>query len=116
MYSVFLTHVRSQESVFFAAEAVTVLGWGRLSDRTGRKPPLVLGTLGCAAAVSCFGLSSRFWMLILCRSVQGVFNGNIGITKAVVAEITDATNIAQAFSLMPLMWGVGVSIGYVHYS
>ena len=105
--------MRFQESLFFASEAVTVLGWGRLSDRIGRKPPLVLGTLGCAAAVLGFGLSTQFWMMVFCRSLQGVFNGNIGITRAVIAEITDATNIAQAYSLIPLLWGIGVSIGYV---
>ena len=93
-----------------------MLGWGRISDRVGRKPPLVLGTLGCTAAVLCFGLSTQFWMVIICRSLQGVFNGNIGINKAVIAEITDATNIAQAISLIPLVWGVGVCIGYVHHT
>ena len=54
-------------------------------------------------------------MVVICRSLQGAFNGNIGINRAMIAEITDATNIAQAFSLVPLVWGVGVCIGYVHY-
>ena len=54
-------------------------------------------------------------MVIICRSLQGVFNGNIGITKAMVAEITDATNITQAFSFMPLVWGVYDSVEYVHH-
>ena len=91
-----------------------MLGWGRLSDHVSRKPLLVLGTLGCAAAVLCFGLSTQFSMVIICRSLQGVFNGNIGITKATVAEITDAANIMQAFSFMPLVWGVYDSVEYVH--
>ena len=108
--------MRFQESLFFASEVVTVLGWSRLSDHIGRKPPLVLDTLGCAAVVSCFGLSNQFWMMILCRGLQGVFNGNIGITKAMVTEITDATNMAQAFSLMPLIWGVGDSARYSSFS
>ena len=72
-----------------------MLLWGRASDRIGRKPPLVFGTLGLAAAIASFGLSKKFWTLVLSRCVQGMFNGNIGITKAVMAEITDASNIAQ---------------------
>lgn len=104
-----IADLRSQE-IFFAAEALTVLGWERSSNRTGRNPPLVFGTLGCAAVILCFGLSKNFWMLVLSRR----FNGNIGITKAVVSEIKDAINIAHAFSLTPLMWGVGVTFGFVH--
>lgn len=84
-----------QESVFFAAEALTVLQWGRISDRIGRKPPLVFGTLGLAAAITSFGLTKKFWPLIVSRCVQGIFNGNIGITKAVMGEMTDASNAAQ---------------------
>lgn len=72
-----------------------MLQWGRISDKIGRKPPLVFGTLGLAAAIASFGLSKSFWALVLSRCVQGIFNGNIGITKAVMAEITDASNIAQ---------------------
>ena len=89
-----------QESIFFAAEALSVLQWGRISDRIGRKPPLVFGTLGLAAAIVSFGLSKTFWPLVFSRCVQGVFNGNIGITKAVMAEITDASNIAQGMAII----------------
>jgi len=42
-----------------------------------------------------------------------MFNGNIGITKAVMAEITDASNIAQVFALIPFQWGTGVTFGPV---
>jgi MFS family permease len=87
-----------QESLFYASEALTTLQWGRLSDRIGRKPPLVLGMLGLAAAMTGFGLSTAFVPLLVFRSLQGVFNGNIGITKAVMAEITDSTNMTRGSS------------------
>jgi hypothetical protein len=41
-----------QESLFYTAEALTTLQWGRLSDRIGRKPPLVFGMLGLAVVVT----------------------------------------------------------------
>ena len=66
-----------------------------LSDRIGRKPPLVFGTLGLAAAVTGFGLLITFVSLAIFRSLQGVFNDNIGIMKAVLAEITDSSNVAR---------------------
>jgi MFS family permease len=55
----------------------------------------VFGTLGLAAAVTGFGLSTSFVPLVIFRSLQGVFNGNIGIIKAVLAEITDSSNVAR---------------------
>ncbi|KAF7977167.1 hypothetical protein HWV62_4599 [Athelia sp. TMB] len=99
------------ESLFYAAEGLTVLQWGRASDRIGRKPPLVFGTLGLAAAVTTFGLSNSYWPLVVSRFMQGVFNGNIGITKCVMAESTDSTNIATALSFIPLQWGLGITFG-----
>ncbi|KAK9768290.1 hypothetical protein K7432_001203 [Basidiobolus ranarum] len=45
------------------------------------------------------------------RSMCGLLNGNVGVIKSMVAEITDVTNQSVAFSLLPLMWGVGSIIG-----
>ncbi|PBL04129.1 major facilitator superfamily multidrug-resistance, DHA1 sub-family [Armillaria gallica] len=101
------------ESAFYIAESLSVFYWGRLSDRFGRKPILLLGPLGLTFAMLGFGLSSNFWSLVLFRFAQGVFNGNIGVSKTVVAELTDATNIGEAFALMPLVWGTGVTLGPV---
>ncbi|KAK0193454.1 major facilitator superfamily multidrug-resistance, DHA1 sub-family [Armillaria mellea] len=101
------------ESAFFIAESLSVFHWGRLSDRFGRKPILLLGPLGLTFAMLGFGLSSNFWSLVLFRCAQGVFNGNIGVSKTVMAELTDSTNIGEAFALMPLVWGAGVTLGPV---
>jgi MFS family permease len=66
------------ESTFFLAECLTVMSWGFLSDRYGRKPVLLLGPLGLFVATLCFGMSSQYFELMIFRSIQGVFNGNIG--------------------------------------
>ena len=55
----------SQESLFFAAEAITVLQWGRLSDYIGRKPVILIGLLGTTVSILAFGLSRTFGALIL---------------------------------------------------
>ncbi|KAK0213989.1 major facilitator superfamily multidrug-resistance, DHA1 sub-family [Armillaria fumosa] len=101
------------ESAFFIAESLSVFYWGRLSDRFGRKPILLLGPLGLTFAMLGFGMSNNFWSLVLFRCAQGVFNGNIGVSKTVMAELTDSTNIGEAFALMPLVWGAGVTLGPV---
>jgi MFS family permease len=90
---------------------VTVLNWGRAADRIGRKPILLGGLLGLVASMLAFGLSTRFWGLVVSRCAQGAFNGNIGVTKSVIAEITDASNVAQAFAFIPFVWSIGVTAG-----
>ncbi|KAJ3781990.1 major facilitator superfamily domain-containing protein [Lentinula aff. detonsa] len=99
------------ESVFFLSESLTTMLWGHASDRYGRRPVLLLGPLGLAVVTSLFGLSTKYWTLIVFRSLQGVFNGNLGVSKTVLAELSDATNMATAFSFTSVMWQVGVTIG-----
>ncbi|KAF8640289.1 hypothetical protein AX16_010184 [Volvariella volvacea WC 439] len=99
------------ESTFFVTEAITVVYWGMASDIIGRRPILVLGPLGLTVAMFGFGLSKKFLPLLCFRALQGVFNGNIGVSKSVLAELTDETNMAEAFAIMPLVWSVGIAAG-----
>ncbi|KAA1467087.1 MFS general substrate transporter [Dentipellis sp. KUC8613] len=99
------------ESLFFVAEAITVLQWSRLSDHVGRKPILLIGTFGMIISMVSFGLSRTFWTLVISRCICGALNGNIGVMKSMVADITDETNLSQALSLMPVTWAVGSTIG-----
>ncbi|KAL1686403.1 major facilitator superfamily domain-containing protein [Schizophyllum commune] len=94
------------ESMFFFSEFMTCLQWGRLSDYYGRRPVLLFGPLGLALSMYGFGLSKTFWQLCIFRFLQGTFNGNIGVSKSVMAEFTDSSNRARAFAMMPLMWSV----------
>ncbi|KIM71098.1 hypothetical protein PILCRDRAFT_17383 [Piloderma croceum F 1598] len=82
-------------SLFFAAEAVTVMQWSRLSDHIGRKPVLLTGLFGLFISMIFFGLSRTFWALVVSRCLAGVLNGNVGVMKSMMAELTDSTNIAQ---------------------
>ncbi|KAJ7881020.1 major facilitator superfamily multidrug-resistance, DHA1 sub-family [Mycena olivaceomarginata] len=94
------------ESAFFLAEGLTVFQFGRLSDIYGRRPVLLLGPLGLAISMLGFGLSKTFWTLFLFRCIQGACNGNIGVTRTVINDIAHPTNIADIFSLVPLLWSV----------
>ena len=48
------------------------------------------------------------------RCIAGALNGNMGVMKSVVADITDHTNLAQAFVLIGPVFSVGSSIAYVN--
>ena len=45
--------------------------WGRLSDRIGRRPVILIGLLGAAVSTIAFGLSRNLWTLLLSRTLQG---------------------------------------------
>lgn len=45
------------------------------------------------------------------RSLNGALNGNIGVIKSVMAELTDETNIAQVYAYMPIAWSTGGTLG-----
>ncbi|KAI6115686.1 major facilitator superfamily domain-containing protein [Pisolithus croceorrhizus] len=100
------------ESLFFVAQALTALYWSRLSDYIGRKPVLLVGLAGLSASNLCFGLSREFWSLVASRCIAGALNGNVGVMKSIVGEITDNTNMARAFALIPIVFSVGASIAY----
>ena len=88
-----------------------ILQWGRLSDHVGRKPVLLLGLFGLALSMMCFGLSHTFWAVVASRALAGALNGNTGVIKCMLAEITDETNLDRGLSFLPIIWSVGNIIG-----
>jgi hypothetical protein len=46
------------------------------------------------------------------RFLEGTLNGNISVMKSMLAEMTDASNMARAISTIPFAWAVGATIGY----
>ncbi|EGO24783.1 hypothetical protein SERLADRAFT_415754 [Serpula lacrymans var. lacrymans S7.9] len=99
------------ESLFYATEAATVLQWGRISDRVGRRPILLVGLFGLMLSTLSFGVSKSYWQLILSRCAEGALNGNVGVTKSMMAEITDPSNLAQGFAFLPMVWATGQTLG-----
>ncbi|KAF8521896.1 MFS general substrate transporter [Hysterangium stoloniferum] len=99
------------ESIFFVSQAVMMLQWGRLSDRIGRRPVLLLGLSGLMLSILSFGLAQSFWTVVASRALTAALNGNVGIVKCVISEITDDTNFARALSFIPIAWSVGITIG-----
>ncbi|KAJ7760686.1 major facilitator superfamily domain-containing protein [Mycena maculata] len=99
------------ESLFFLTQAITVFQWSRASDRIGRKPVLLIGLFGVGSSILCFGLSRTFWGLVVSRCLCGLLNGNIGVMKSTMGDLTDRTNRPDAFALIPIVWAIGASSG-----
>eukprot|EP01132_Coremiostelium_polycephalum_P003810 gene3810-4740_t len=85
--------------------------WGKMSDRFGRKPILLYGSIGSMLSSFGVGLSGSLPLLIIMRSVNGLLNGNTGVVKTYIGEITDKSNQVICFSYVGLTWGLGSIIG-----
>ncbi|EPQ61255.1 MFS multidrug-resistance DHA1 sub-family [Gloeophyllum trabeum ATCC 11539] len=97
-------------SAFYVTETLFVFFWGRLSDRLGRRPVVLTGILGSGVTMVMFGLMRTFVGLLLSRGLSGAVNGNIGVLKSMIAEMTDETNQARAWSLAPVVFASGATL------
>ncbi|KAF8509541.1 MFS general substrate transporter [Gautieria morchelliformis] len=99
------------ESVFAVSQLLTIYPCARLSDVIGRRPVILVGIVGLALATFVFGLSKSFVAVLVTRCLAGALAGNVATIHAVLAEITDMSNVAVAFPVYGLCWPVGSIIG-----
>ncbi|KAK6537044.1 hypothetical protein TWF281_001246 [Arthrobotrys megalospora] len=100
-------------SAFAMAQFVTNFFWGHLSDRIGRKPVILCGTILTAGAFVLWGFTSTLWEAILVQGIMGAVNGNQGVVSTVLGEITDRSNQSAAFAYLPVVYGIGAILGPV---
>ncbi|KAJ5203866.1 uncharacterized protein N7498_004745 [Penicillium cinerascens] len=100
-------YVGSIASAFALAQFGTNYFWGWLSDRIGRKPVILLGTLLTALCFVAFGFCKTLWQAIAVQAIMGVVNGNQGLVSTCLGEITDRSNQSQAFTYLPVLYGIG---------
>jgi hypothetical protein len=100
-------YVGAIASSFALAQFATNFFWGWLSDRVGRKPVVMLGTLLTAACFTAFGFSRTLWQAIVVQALMGLVNGNQGIISTCLGEITDRSNQSKAFVYLPVIYGIG---------
>ncbi|KAL1885845.1 hypothetical protein Plec18167_001341 [Paecilomyces lecythidis] len=99
-------------AAFSAAEAVTGMFWGGLSDRVGRKPVLLFGCVGTMISLLVVGFSKSFWTALAGRIAGGLLNGNIGVIQTMVGELVKRPeHEPRAYAVMPFVWSIGTIIG-----
>ena len=87
--------------------------WGKLSDRIGRKPVIMICLAGGALAYVLLGLASELWMVFAARAFAGLMAGNIGVASAMMADLTTPENRARGMGLIGAAFGLGLAMGPV---
>ena len=85
--------------------------WGRLSDRHGRRPILLISLAGSVAGYLWLGFADALWMAFAARAVQGACAGNIAAAQAYVADVTTPENRARGMGMIGAAFGIGFIIG-----
>ena len=85
--------------------------WGRLSDRIGRRPVLLIGFAGSVAAYLLFGLAGSFLALLASRVVAGVAGATVNVAQAALADVTPADQRSRAMGLIGAAFGIAFVIG-----
>ena len=86
--------------------------WGRLSDRIGRRPVLLIGLSGYGASFIVFGFANHLWMLFAARIIAGIVSSaTLPTAMAYVADITASEKLAKGMGLMGAAMSLGIILG-----
>ncbi len=83
--------------------------WGRMSDRYGRKPILLLSTAGMFVAYVLMAFSENLWVLGLARMLTGIMGANVPVAMAYITDITPIEKRAQGMGMV----GGAISLGFI---
>ena len=111
-------------TAFSLAQFACLPAWGRLSDRIGRRPVIMLGLGGAAVAYAVFGLADPalglsddrrllLGVLFLSRIMLGVMSANYAAAYAYVADVTPPEERAQGMGMLGVAFGLGFVCGPV---
>ena len=85
--------------------------WGKLSDRVGRRPVLLISIAANCIAMLFFAASSTLVLFFLARAFAGMANANIGTAQACVADILPGEERAKGMGLVGAAIGMGFVLG-----
>ncbi len=100
-------------AAFSGAQLISAPIWGRVSDRYGRRPALLIGLTASAIAFLVFGFANSVWLLFLSRFVQGAGGGTTGVTQAYVADTVPPQDRARSLGWLSAGTNLGTMLGPV---
>jgi MFS transporter, DHA1 family, tetracycline resistance protein len=84
---------------------------GKLSDRFGRKPVLLVSQVGTFVGFLILGFSTTLWVAFLSRVIDGLTAGNLTVAQAYISDVTRPRDRAKSFAVIGIAFGVGFLIG-----
>lgn len=86
--------------------------WGRISDKIGRKPVILIGIFGLSLSFFMMAWSSKLWMLFVARIIGGVLSAaNMPTVTAYVADITTDEDRSKGMGVVGAATGLGFIFG-----
>lgn len=92
------TYAGMMTTVFALAEFSTGAIWGRVSDKVGRKPVIVIALLGTATSMLLLGLSSNIMMALCARVLAGLLNGFVNDSLPFRISVSNLAQIGTSAS------------------
>ena len=96
-------------TAYSAAQFLSAPVLGRLSDRTGRRPILLLSLAGSAGSLALTGVAGSLWLLLAGRALAGLFGGSIATGQAYIADLTRPEERARYMGTL----GAAIGLGFV---
>src|SRR5580700_11323278 len=84
---------------------------GRLSDRMGRRPLLLVSQAGTFIGFLILAYAHALWMVFLSRIIDGATAGNLSLAQAYISDVTKPEERAKSFAIIGIAFGMGFLIG-----
>lgn len=98
-------------AIYAAAQLVGAPVLGRLSDRYGRRPVLLISIAGNAFGYVLLGLANSIAMLFAARLLAGITAANISVAQAYISDVTDPADRSKGLGMLGAAFGLGFIIG-----
>lgn len=91
--------------------------WGRLSDRIGRRPVLLVSNAGSALSYVLFAIASTLtgsaglWVLLISRVFAGICGANLSVASAYIADVSPPEKRSKSMGLIGMAFGLGFIFG-----
>jgi len=98
-------------SVYSAMQFIFAPILGKISDRLGRRPILLVSIIGTSLGFLLMGLARTLAMLFVARIIDGITGGNISTALAYIADITPPEHRSKRMGLVGAAFGLGLIFG-----
>lgn len=84
---------------------------GSFSDVYGRRPLMILTSIGIAASYAIWAVSHHFTIFVVARVVGGISKGNVGLSAAIVTDATPPEKRAKGMAMIGVAFSIGFLLG-----